>query len=134
MGHHITDIKPEGFCSPKCPQMDICVEENAVLYADDQIHTREVVVGCKNAELCRELRQRIIEDIKKEEEHIRATHVVEVPLARQLKEYIHGPHPRSGGYGKWASLSMEQRHFLIQCANYMEAQEYTIRQLLSKEV
>ncbi|MEG1543037.1 MAG: hypothetical protein RR382_00740 [Tannerellaceae bacterium] len=90
-----------------------------------------MAIHCKNASKCKELRKRIVEDIERERAEARAIHVVEIPLTRQLKDYVHGPRP--GDHGKWGALNMEQRHFLIQCVNYMEAQEYTIQQLLNKE-
>ena len=131
MSQSIGEVRPEFFCSAKCPQMDLLIAENAIMYANDEIYTREVAIGCKNAKLCKELRKRIVEDIEREQAEIRATHVVEIPLTRQLKDYVRGPRP--GDHGKWGALNMEQRHFLIKCVNYMEAQEYTIQQLLNKE-
>lgn len=131
MSQSIGEVKPESFCSTKCPNMNLCLIENGTMYANDEIYMREVAIGCKNAKLCKELRKRIVEDIEREQAEIRATHVVEIPLTRQLKDYVRGPRP--GDHGKWGALNMEQRHFLIQCVNYMEAQEYTIQSLINGE-
>jgi len=132
MGQYLTDIKPESFCSSKCPQMDLHLAENTIMYANNEIHCREVVIGCKNAKLCAELRGRIIEDINAEQELIRATHVAEIPITAQLKEFIKDPQHGDKDYGKWGALNREQRNFLRRCVQYMETQEYTIQELLKK--
>lgn len=131
MGQYLIDVKPESFCSPKCPQMDLHLAENAVMYANDEIYTREVVIGCRHAKLCAELRKRIVQEIEAEQELSRTTHVAETPMTLQLKEFIKDPQHGDKDYGKWGALNREQRNFLRKCAEFMEAQEYTIKDLIN---